>query len=166
MKIIFLDIDGVMATGKDYGVGNDNKWNAYRFDQKCVAVLNFILLETGAEIILSSDWRSHYTLQEMREIFAHNGVVRGPMGYTPSSKSYKGDNLEGGREEEIRDWLNHHAWKPEEIKWVAVDDINLAQDYQYGNTILKGLKNFVRCPRSMEGIKQTGIAEKIINFLK
>jgi hypothetical protein len=29
-----------------------------------------------------------------------------------------------------------------------------------------GLENFVHTPRSYEGIKQSGIKEKIINFLK
>jgi len=31
---------------------------------------------------------------------------------------------------------------------------------------LYGLKNFVHTPRSNEGIKQSGIKEKIIKFLK
>ena len=66
---MFLDIDGVMCTSSCYGRGKDNKWDAYMFDHKAVAVLNFILQETGAEIILSSDWRHQYTLQKMREIF-------------------------------------------------------------------------------------------------
>lgn len=164
MKIIFLDIDGVMATSNDYGKNRDNKWNSYRFDQKCVDVLNFILKETGAEIILSSDWRHHYTLLEMREIFAHNGVIRGPIGFTPSLKSYTSNNLEGGRVEEIRNWLKHHAWK-DDVKWVAVDDLDLGEDWVYFKITYKGLENFVKCPRHMEGIKQTGIKEKILNFL-
>ena len=57
MKVIFLDIDGVLATTSCYGKGKNNKWGAYMFDQKAVVYLNFILSETGAEIILSSDWR-------------------------------------------------------------------------------------------------------------
>jgi hypothetical protein len=153
MKIIFLDIDGVISTSQCWGKGNDNKWGAYMFDPKCVAVLNFILKETGAEIILSSDWKSHYTLFEMNEIFAHNGVIKGPIGFTPNSKSYTGDNLEGGRIDEINSWLNTHAWKGD-IKWVAVDDLNMFD-----------LDNFVHCPKHMEGIKQTGVKEKIIKFL-
>ena len=34
MKIIFLDIDGVICTSACYGVGKDNKWDAYMFDPK------------------------------------------------------------------------------------------------------------------------------------
>lgn len=166
MKIIFLDIDGVIATSQCWGRGNDNKWGAYMFDPKCVAVLNFILKETGAEIVLSSDWKSHYTLFEMNEIFAHNGVIKGPISFTPSSKSYKGDNLEGGRSDEIKDWLKHHAWK-NDVKWVAVDDLNMSGDYmeKLGKDYTCGLENFVHCPKHMEGIKQTGVKEKILKFL-
>ena len=166
MKIIFLDIDGVISTAQCWGKGNDNKWGSYKFDPKCVAVLNFILQETGAEIVLSSDWKSHYTLQEMREIFTHNGVIKGPVSFTPYSKTYKGDNLEGGRSDEIKMWLELHAWK-DDIKWVAVDDLDLSEKYgEISGNYIRGLKNFVHCPRHMEGIKQSGIVDKIVKFLE
>ena len=156
MKIIFLDIDGVLSLNSDYGKASDNKWGSYRFDQKAVAILNFILQETNAEIILSSDWRTHYTLQEMREIFAHNFVLKGPIGFTIRSKNYNGDNLENGRAEEIRHWVELHAWK-DDTKWVAIDDLNM-EDQLY--------PNFVWCPKSSEGIKQSGVKDKIIEKLK
>lgn len=154
MKIIFLDIDGVIATTSCYGVARKNKWNSYKFDEKCVTVLNFILQETGAEIILSSDWRTHYTLQEMREIFAHNFVMKGPIGFTLSDNLYKID-LEGGRTQEIKMWLKHNAWK-NDIKWVAIDDLDMSE----------GLgDNFVLCKNEHEGIKRKGVKEKIIEIL-
>ena len=165
MKIIFLDIDGVMATSNDYGVSANNKWNAYRFDKKCVGVLNSILEETGADIILSSDWRHHYTLQEMKDIFAHNGIIKGPIGFTMRSINYKADSLEWGRTEEIQHWLKSHAWK-DDCKWVAVDDLDLSIESaeKYKNSA-GGLENFVRCVKESEGIKQTGIKEKILKYL-
>ena len=155
MKLIFLDIDGVMCTTSCYGRGTHNKWDAYMFDPKAVAVLNFILQETNAEIIISSDWRNNYTLQELREIFAHNFVFKGPIGFTPSSPLYKGNSLEEGRADEIKTWLTIHAWK-NDIKWVAIDDIDMSNFLGY---------NFVRCPNEQEGIKKTGIKEKILSIL-
>jgi hypothetical protein len=163
MKIIFLDIDGVIATTQCIGKGMGNKWDSYMFDPKCVSVLNYILKETGAEIILSSDWKLHYTLFEMNEIFTHNGVIKGPIGFTPVG-TYTNDNLDSGRVSEILSWLDLHAKKPitkggkdgvYDIKWVAVDDLKMWD-----------LDNFVHCPKQMEGIKQTGIKEKIIKFLE
>ena len=155
MKVIFLDIDGVMCTSSCYGRGKENKWDAYMFDHKAVAVLNFILQETGAEIILSSDWRHTYTLQEMREIFCHNNVIKGPIGFTPSSKTYLGNNLEGGRSDEIEMWIKTHAWKGD-IKWVAIDDLNMSGRLH---------PNFVLCPREQEGIKRQGVKEQILKIL-
>lgn len=154
MRILFLDIDGVLCTTSCYGRGKNNKWGSYMFDPKAVAVLNFILQETGAEIILSSDWRNTYTLQEMREIFCHNNVIKGPIGFTPNSNTYSGMNLEGGRVDEIRMWVKLHAWK-NDVKWVAVDDLNMVDL----------APNFVLCPREQEGIKRIGIKEKIIEIL-
>jgi hypothetical protein len=155
MKILFLDLDGVMCTSACYGRGKKNKWESYMFDPKSVAILNFILQETGAEIILTSDWRTNYTLQEMREIFTHNFVLKGPIGFTPSSNTYLGNNLEGGRTDEIRMWLNTHAWK-NDIKWVVVDDLNMSSFFP---------ENFVHCPNENEGIKRQGIKEKILEIL-
>jgi hypothetical protein len=155
MKVIFLDIDGVLATNSCYGKGTNNKWGSYMFDQKAVIYLNFILSETGAEIILSSDWRTHYTLHEMREIFCHNGVLKGPIGFTPSLKTYTGDNLEGGRADEIKKWLQDNAWK-DDIKWVAIDDLNMDEWL---------FPNFVHCPNGNEGIKRQNIKDKIIQIL-
>jgi hypothetical protein len=156
MKYIFLDIDGVLATNSTYGVGTKNKWGAYMFDVKCVAVFNFILQETGAEIILTSDWRVHYTLQEMREIFAHNGVIRGPIGFTQVLRKFSSTNFEEIRANEIKGWLELHAWK-NDIKWVAIDDLNMDEWLH---------PNFVLCPNHQDGIKRKGLREIIIDKLK
>ena len=158
MKIIFLDLDGVMCTSSCYGKGKNNKWKSYMFDSKCVSVLNFILQETGAEIILTSDWRVTYTLQEMREIFAHNFVLKLPIGFTPCCKTYSGNNLEGGRADEIKEWFNLHMWKENSnIKFVIIDDLNMHEFFP---------NNFVLCPNENEGIKRLGIKEKILEILK
>jgi hypothetical protein len=58
---------------------------------------------------------------------------------------------------EIEKFLEDH---PEITSWVAVDDIDMSPEKNRG----KGLSNFVLTPRSNEGIKQSGIKEKILNF--
>ena len=163
MKIFFLDIDGVISTRGCWGKGKNNKWDAYMFDPKCVAVLNYILIATGAEIILSSDWRHHYTLQEIREIFCHNGVIKGPIGFTPALPTNAMD-LEGGRSNEIKLWLKLHAWK-DDLKWVAVDDMNMHEKFDEHGEVITGLKNFVHCPNDQAGIKGHGVKDKILEFL-
>jgi hypothetical protein len=59
---------------------------------------------------------------------------------------------------EIERYLNDN---PDITYWVAVDDLNMSPEANGGH----GLKNFVLTPRSKEGIKQSGIKEKINNFL-
>jgi hypothetical protein len=152
MKIIFLDIDGPMVTRQ---CNSMSKWGRFRFDLKSVAVLNYILLETGAEIVLSSDWRNDFTLSEMRDIFADSGVIRAPFSYTPNSRTYTGDNLEGGRVDEIKAWLKMYAWK-DDTKWVAIDDLKMTELDP----------NFVWISNDNEGIKKTGLKELIIDILK
>jgi hypothetical protein len=59
---------------------------------------------------------------------------------------------------EIQKYLELH---PEITHWVAIDDLNMSPEENQGH----GLKNFVLTPRSNEGIKQSGIKEKLINYL-
>jgi hypothetical protein len=74
--------------------------------------------------------------------------------------------LEQERSIEITQYLQDH---PEITHWVAVDDLNMGipQTHDsWGEMVMDwGLTNFVLTPKSTEGIKQTGIKEKLINFL-
>lgn len=154
MKFLLLDHDGPMVTDK-YSDQRDNKWGKPRFDKQCVAILNHILHTSDCEIICISDWRNNLTLAEMKELYTSFGVIKSPIGYTPSSKNYTGMNLEGGRAEEIKMWVAMYAWK-DDSKWVAVDDMNMDQFL---------FPNFVHCPSHTEGIKQVGIKEQILKKL-
>jgi hypothetical protein len=191
-KVLFLDFDGVMCLSTEWG-GRFNKqksWNKlnpdnqvlytndfdkmdveYRFDnfnKKALKVLNQILLETDVEIVVSSDWRFSCTLDEMKDLFKKYGVLKEPIDYTPTldiedfdtlnKNSYFGEE----RSFEIKKWLALH---PEVTHWVAVDDIDMNEKFKDGE-VINGLSNFVHTKRESEGIKQSGIKEKIINFLK
>ncbi len=67
MKIIFLDIDGVLNhmywLKKMKGVEGDKKF----FDPDCVRRLNTITDKTGAKIVLSSSWRIGKTKEQLKE---------------------------------------------------------------------------------------------------
>ena len=76
MKYIFLDIDGVLACDAQMYTNakkfqKKREWAKelnvlYPFDPICVKVLNEILEATGAEIILSSDWKKFWTFWSTR----------------------------------------------------------------------------------------------------
>lgn len=158
MKILFLDHDGVICLSSEWGSRHKNKEGLDsvfdRFNSKAINVLNEIISETDCEIVISSDWRFHASLSQMRELYKIRGILKQPIGYTGYVKSSASD-LELARATEIRNWLDTHDPKTV-MKWVAVDDMDM---------LLWLTDNFVRTPRSSEGIKQSGIKEKIIKIL-
>ena len=184
MKVIFLDNDGVVCLSSEWG-GRSKKKLKYlkefpgtedsmpasikmdNFNDKAVKVLNSILLETGAEIVVSSDWKLYCTLDELKEMFTKYGVVKQPIDTTPNiplkydKQYYTEGELAEYRINEINKWLKEH---PEVTQWVAVDDLPLGVIDTFENSFV-GLTNFVLTPRSYEGIKQSGIKEKILKFL-
>lgn len=194
MKILFLDNDGVLCLSNNWG-GRLKKFAKYRssnpnsskfindapveyrfddFDKKAIKILNEVLEETGAEIIVSSDWRYHATLEELGEYYLSQGIIKTPIGITPFTKdidpkwwvTFKNQALlEHERVIEIKHWLSLH---PEVINWVAVDDLNLGIYEPVSGDIFNedGLTNFVHTRRNNEGIKQTGIKDKTLHYLK
>jgi hypothetical protein len=59
---------------------------------------------------------------------------------------------------------------PEITQWVAVDDLHMGkhvENSKYGAFDRDdwGLTNFVWTPRSSEGIKQSGVKDKILKYL-
>ena len=182
MKIIFLDHDGVITLFPQFGGRFKKKSNAtkkgvknledvnYRFDnfdKKAISVLNSILKETGAEIVVSSDWQNFATLQELGEYYESQGIIKKPIGVTKevgeisqieyeSFPWHRNFEYEQTRSLEILKWLKEHS---EVTHWVAIDDLDMAKRNDWG------LTNFVHTPKIREGIKQTGVKEKLINFL-
>lgn len=191
MKVIFLDNDGVVCLPENWG-GRTKKWNnwirtnppslleadapvEYRldnFDKKAVSVINKIIEETGAELVVSSDWKKHASLEELSEYYLAQGFIKKPIGLTKSideCQLAEGfvfhfiDKYEQQRCFEIKQYLVDN---PEITHWVAIDDLDLGQSSFVPNSSEWGLSNFVRCTSLNEGIKKSGLKEKIINYLK
>ena len=132
-------------------------YDCYRFDEKCVKVFNQILEKIDSVIILSSDWGKKYSVEVMNEIFKWNNVNAVVTDITPDlwgSKFKSVAQLDDCRADEILLYVHEHNIK----NWIAIDDLDLSpwidQDH------------FVRTPRANEGIKQSGVKEKILNILK
>jgi hypothetical protein len=147
------------------------------FDKGTIKVLNEIIEETGCEIVVSSDWRLHATLDELGDYYISQGIIKRPIAVTDIFRDlfpkewnafrFRAE-LELERSMEIGHWLKNH---PEVTHWVAIDDLNMSLEFlsKYfldSEDKNPGLTNFVLTPRSREGIKQSGIKEKVINFLK
>jgi len=123
MKVVFLDIDGVLVTGETVSrhVMTDGiPMNPFAAGP--VAQLNRVLRETGAEIVVSSSWRCDGPQWDaLMTHFAGQGVDRRPIGKTPwlDYKSNGGVWVATQRGDEIRTWLVEN---PDVEAFVAVDD--------------------------------------------
>jgi hypothetical protein len=189
MKVLFLDHDGVICLANNYGSRfrknkvikggylNLNKLPIEKrfddFDKKAIKVLNRIIEKTDCEIVVTSDWRFWATVEEMGVYYEQQGIIKKPIDFSPyindvevptDFKWHPSFDLEQERYWEINNWIATH----EIDKWVAVDDLHL------GRTVINpsgedartwGLDNFVWTPVANEGIKQTGIEEKILKYL-
>ena len=168
MKAIFLDHDGVICTSNEFGSRHKKRKKAGRsniipigytktvddfdnFCKKAVKVLNEIIVATGAQIIVTSDWRIGTSIELLSEIYTTQGISIPPIDKTITVESTSSE-LESCRIFEIKTYLAEH---PEIEKYVVVDDLEM---FEFG-------QHFVHCPRISEGIKQTGIKEKIIKIL-
>jgi hypothetical protein len=201
MKIIFLDNDGVICLANNWGsrLKKQKKWGGkklsmsnreipleYRFDnfdQKAVKVLNEILEETDAEIVVSSDWRLHATLEELGDYYESQGIIKRPFGVTevfhfsnwrdegfvPDHDDFVWSRSEYREQERHFEIMRYLGNFPSITHWVAIDDLHMGihvEASSYGPFDREwGLENFVWTPRDWEGIKQSGKKEKILKYL-
>lgn len=105
MKIIFLDFDGVMDTAyydhvlsKEGLPGNDSFGTV--FDPNCVRNLNEIIEKTGADIVVSSSWKSFMTYKDFLDMWEYRGLPGFVTDVTPTP------SIRRNRGDEIDAWLD------------------------------------------------------------
>lgn len=111
VKVVFLDIDGVLVTYGDDAVyynGTDMP-----FHRSCVECINILVAKTGCKIVISSAWRLTQRLS-LPVIFREEGVVGEIIGVTPSL---------GNRGQEIAAWLTGASGLV--TSFVIIDDVDL-----------------------------------------
>ena len=132
MKIVFLDIDGVICTQEeifhdpekkksgeikieDYMRRVDGKW-LHMFSPVAVAALNHITNTTGAKLVISSTWRNK-GVDRLKIHFKEQGVTGEIIGITPYvyNEEHK-CKMRGG---EIQVWLDKN---PGVESFVILDD--------------------------------------------
>jgi hypothetical protein len=162
-SLIFLDIDGPIATDVEFMRKTLNfqkkyEWAKelrvpYPYNPGCVKIFNEILSITDAEIVLTSDWKNKWSLDEMNLIFQYNGIkcntITKKTGIHPISFS----DLEKNRSNEINLYLKENPSN----NYVILDDLNL-------NRYLNDNSKFILI-HSNDGLKRTGIKKKILKVL-
>lgn len=122
MKVLFLDVDGVLNSDS-----YDREWNhtpPSNVDETRLPLLLRILEETGAVIVLSTSWRRLWdpdpALRRPGWRAVGDAFDRYGISFYDRTPDYGGND----RDREIRDWLASHA---DEVESFAILD-----DYGYG----------------------------------
>lgn len=124
MKVIFLDIDGVLntafncnkmslsigPTGDDYGI---------LFDPEAIKFLKRIIDETGAEIVISSSWKYAYSYQEILRMWEDRELPGSVIDVTPNVSKHRGDDID--------QWLRECGHVTD---YVIIDDLDSTHFYQ------------------------------------
>lgn len=137
MKVIFLDIDGVLnnqiwlSGWKDYlelTKGNIDHEQRRWFDHRCVNLLNELTEETEAKIVVSSSWRNGRSLEDLQKLFKEIGIEGEVIGKTPQLyfNGLENYNYSVPRGCEIKAWLETNksilGEKMSRLKYVIFDD--------------------------------------------
>lgn len=96
MKLIFLDIDGVVVTRKEVlkPIVQIGPRCGHELNKESVSLLNQLCDETGAKVIISSTWRQIHQLADIRGHFKNYGATFEIVDKTPKMCMYeRGDEI-------------------------------------------------------------------------
>ena len=147
MKVIFLDIDGVIRNQSytvclsDIGVKKANKV----LNPQKVALLDYIINETFCNVVISSTWRIGRSVNDFQDLFLYAGMEN--YHAIIDTTRLREDRNRG---KEIDDWCN----KKLPSKFVILDDNKLGK--HYGNQFFQTNPDI--------GLTKE-ISDQIINYL-
>jgi hypothetical protein len=143
MKIIFLDIDGVLNCEEAYKSGLHCRYVHWfkpdyetehdyhqSFYPKSKKLLNKLIDKTGAKIVISSTWR-HSGLEWMREVWSQEEMSGEIIGITPHLNLIRGYTVPRGCE--IEYWLDEHDFR----------HINWSKERQQEYIDKSGIENYI-----------------------
>ena len=153
MKIIFLDIDGVL-NNEDSDIVYLQEGSVCVggfFCPELVGRLNTIIQETGASIVLSSTWRLGLNLESAQKLMIELGVTGRVVGIT--------DHV----------WDNHVLRGNEIYKWILDNEDMVGEYYNFSNYLILDddsdmlywqRNNFVQT-NGLKGLTDSNVMESI-----
>tara|TARA_R110000772_G_scaffold16535_4_gene46813 strand:- start:650 stop:1114 length:465 start_codon:yes stop_codon:yes gene_type:complete len=117
MKVIFLDIDGVLNTVTDMKGDFQSDYDRFRayINLDLVKKLNKLIEKTESKIVISSTWRKLHTQETLQEILTDCACVGEIIGMT-------GNTDHAFRGLEIRQWLQGNKEKYNITNYIILDD--------------------------------------------
>jgi hypothetical protein len=123
MRIIFLDIDGVLNSENEAYEGK-----SWRLSECAILRVNTIVERTGARIVLTSDWRRYHGLQRCAEVLCAHGLGTEIVDATPNLENRRTVHeedfdattyFERLRRSEIEAWMQSRDVE----SFVVIDDL-------------------------------------------
>lgn len=108
MKVLFLDIDGVLISERCFWQAQLNHTSVIQFDQRALKALKGLIQRTGAKVVVTSSWRCApgevpaRAYLRLRSVLAHN--LTPVYGETPRLEQ----DRHSDRSDEIAAWLAEH----------------------------------------------------------
>jgi len=160
-KVIFLDVDGVLrplTAGGFRAMMVDGEWalraETADFISGALLSLRHIVEQTGAIMVLSSEWRRDQNMREGVDNILHEYEMRACATWTPTDlqRDMGTDPFKAfteRRAREITQWLTAN---PHVRQWVVIDDINMAaaDEERKPGTLLMG-------PRIVQTHRKVGL---------
>jgi len=115
-RVVMLDFDGVINRVDDIGYYLGS-FGEPPIDRVLARRVGNLVNELDASVVVSSDWRRHYTLDELRQFLGDYGSI-------PSKRVIDTTEIGRIRGEEIANWLNDRD-KP--VRLAILDDNHLGR---------------------------------------
>ena len=136
-KIIFIDVDGPLAwsTWDDGHVFiNEDASNEfsipYAWVKEDCEALQKICSETNADLVVSSDWKMHFSFLQLKQIFLHYGITARILDITTHQNLWNKmsrTSLEHERALQIAKWAKDNKIS----NWIAIDDLKLSNPFKW-----------------------------------
>lgn len=129
MKILFLDIDGVLNSGdnelalwalwkaSDKAIKSKDRFGTL-FDERCVRWIEYIVRMTQCHIVISSSWRKS-GFESLRTMWTERNLPLQVIDITPWEEK-DGIDLYANRGDQIQSWIDSNG----PVKYCIVDDYN------------------------------------------
>jgi len=135
-KIIFIDVDGPLAwaTWEDGKIiitsGHEDFTIPYAWVKEDCEALQIICDKTNAELVVSSDWKKHFTITQLKYIFQHYGIYAPIVDITTHQSLWNKmsrPSIEWERAAQITKWVKDNKI----TNWISIDDMKLNKQYKW-----------------------------------